>query len=371
MIMGLHDVITLDDFERIAFSKLDQNTLDYYRSGANQEITLKDNIQAFSRICFRPRFLRDVSTRDLSTTILGQPISFPVCIAPSAMHKLAHPDGEVATARAAARAQTAMGLSTLSTTPLEEVASVSPSSPKFFQLYVYKNRNATRELVERAQRAGFKGLLLTIDTPFLGRRLADERNQFKLPPHLTLGNFSPKDTKSEISNNTGGSGLSQYSTDLLDPSLSWKDLKWLKSITNLPIVLKGILTAEDAILAVEHGIDGILVSNHGARQLDGDPATIDVLREVVEAVKGKCEVYLDGGVRTGTDVLKALALGARCVFIGRPVLWGLTHSGEDGVRKVLEILRKEFDLAMALAGCRNVSEITPALVAYRHCVCRL
>lgn len=369
MARSLEGMIVLDDFENFAFKDLDRNALDYYRSGADQERTLKDNIDAFARWRFRPRFLRDVSVRDLSTTVLGHRISFPVAVAPTAMQKLAHPDGELATAKACSAAQTLMGLSTLSTTPLEDVASVDPKSPKWFQLYVYKDRDSTRHLVERAEKAGFTALILTVDTPLLGSRLADVRNKFALPPHIKLANFENL-SKFRVQSSGSSSGLEEYTTAMMDPSLSWKDIHWLRSITKMPVVVKGILTAEDAILAVQNGAAGIVVSNHGARQLDDDPATIDVLAEIVEAVKGRVEVYLDGGIRRGTDVLKAIALGAKCVFIGRPALWGLTHSGEQGVRHVLEILRHEFDVAMALSGCASIADVTPSLVT-RHCPCRL
>ncbi|KAI8486655.1 Hydroxyacid oxidase 1 [Branchiostoma belcheri] len=356
--------VCLADFEKFACESLDKNALNYYNSGANNEQTLRDNVDAFRRYRLRPRFLRDVSRRDTTTTVLGELLDFPVALAPTAMQRMAHPDGEVATARAAASMNTGMILSSWATSTIEEVAEASAGGLRWFQLYVYKDRQVTRNLVERAEKAGYKAIFLTVDTPILGKRLEDTRNKFKLPAHLRLANFSEGDVRSSGVQSDSDSGLAAYVASLIDPSLSWEHVDWLRSVTKLPIILKGVLTAEVAREAVEHGIDGILVSNHGARQLDGVPATIDALREVVSAVNGQVEVYLDGGVRTGTDVLKALALGARCVFVGRPVLWGLAYKGQEGVQEMLQMLREEFSLAMALSGCGRVSDITPALVVH-------
>ncbi|CAG2171354.1 unnamed protein product, partial [Oppiella nova] len=260
-----------------------------------------------------------------------------------------------------------MTLSTISTSSLEEVANAAPNGVKWFQLYIYKDRAVTRGLVKRAEDSGFKALVLTVDSPMFGNRFADARNQFRLPPHLRLANFGEGNTESDSIQNSptkGQSGLAEYALSLFDPSLTWKDILWLKSITKLPLVLKGILTREDALLAVKYGASAILVSNHGARQLDGVPSTIEALPEVVKAVQNRCEVYLDGGVRTGTDVIKALALGARAVFVGRPILWGLCYDGVNGVEEVFAILRKELDMALALSGCSQVSQLTqhPSLI---------
>ncbi|XP_006813604.1 2-Hydroxyacid oxidase 1-like [Saccoglossus kowalevskii] len=363
--MAGQTMVCVDDFERFAQKHLARNVFDYYRSGANLEETLKDNREAFKRYKIRPRVLRDVSHRNLSTTILGEKIDFPICIAPTAMQKMAHPDGEIATAKAAAKMKTLMCLSSWATCSFEEVAEADPNGLKWFQLYIYKDREATAQLVRRAEKAGYKAIALTVDTPILGRRYADVRNKFQLPPHLSLANFDNEDKHATGVKSTNDSGLAAYVASLIDPSLNWEHVEWLKSITKLPIVVKGILTAEDALEALNHGIAGILVSNHGARQLDGVPATIDVLSEVVQAVNGQVEVYLDGGVRTGTDVLKAIALGAKCVFLGRPALWGLAYNGKEGVQQVLQIIKDEFSLAMALSGCCTVSDIKPSLVS-RH-----
>ncbi|KAJ2852803.1 Hydroxyacid oxidase 1, partial [Coemansia erecta] len=311
--------VSLDDFEQHALANLDRNALDYYRSGAQDMLTLHDNQRAFDRIAIRPRVLRDVSHVDTTTEVLGHPVSSPICIAPTAMQRMAHPQGECATMRAAQRLNTCMCLSSWSTTSIEDVVgSAEGGAPKWMQLYVYKDREATRKLVERAQSSGYSAIALTVDTPFLGRRLADIRNKFQLPQHLTMANFSDQGKaqvgKAEAQSSAdNASGLAAYVASQIDPTLNWSHVAWVKSIAKIPVLVKGILTAEDARIAVDAGVDGIIVSNHGGRQLDTVPATIDVLEEVVGAVAGKVPVYLDGGVRRGTDVLKALALGAKAV----------------------------------------------------------
>lgn len=328
---------------------------DYYASGAEDEWTLEENRNAFARILFRPRILIDVSKIDMTTTVLGYNISMPIMVAPTAFQKMAHPEGEYATARAASAANTAMVLSSWATSSVEEVASTGPGL-RFFQLYVYKDRNVVAQLVRRAEAAGFKAIALTVDTPRLGRREADIKNRFTLPPHLTLKNFEGLDLgKMDQAND---SGLASYVAGQIDRTLSWKDVKWLQTITTLPIIVKGVVTAEDTRLAIQAGVAGILVSNHGARQLDYAPATISALEEVVLAAQGRVPVFLDGGVRRGTDVFKALALGASGVFVGRPVVFSLAAEGETGVRKVLQMLRDEFELTMALNGCTSLKEIT-------------
>lgn len=352
--MATRDVVNVLELEAIAKQKLPKQAYDYYASGAEDQWTLGENRNAFERIRFRPRILIDVTHVDLSTTILGQRISMPIMIAPTAMQKMAHPDGELATARAASAADTAMVLSSWATSSVEEVASTGPGL-RFFQLYVYKNRNVVKQLVQRAERAGFKAIALTVDTPRLGRREADIKNRFVLPPNLTLKNFEGLDLGTM--DKADDSGLASYVAGQIDRSLSWKDVQWLKTITSLPIFVKGVITAEDAKLSLNCGAAGIIVSNHGARQLDYVSATISALEEVVLAVQGKIPVFLDGGVRRGTDVLKALALGASGVFVGRPVVWGLAADGEAGVSKVLQMLRDELELAMALSGCTKVSDI--------------
>uniref|UniRef100_A0A803KUL2 (S)-2-hydroxy-acid oxidase n=2 Tax=Chenopodium quinoa TaxID=63459 RepID=A0A803KUL2_CHEQI len=348
IVNSLMEITNVSEYDKLAKERLPKMIYDYYASGAEDEWTLEENINAFSRILFRPRILIDVSHIDITITVLGFKIPMPIMIAPSAMQKMAHPEGELATARAASAAGTIMALSTLATSSIEEVASTGPGI-RFFQLYVMKDRSIVVQLVERAEKAGFKAIVLTVDTPRVGRREADIKNRFALPQHLTLKNFEGLDLGM----------LNQTDSPIqVDRSLNWKDVKWLQTITKLPILLKGVLTAEDARLAVQAGAAGIIVSNHGARQLDFVPATIMALEEIVKAVECRIPVFLDGGIRRGTDVFKALALGASGVFIGRPIVFSLAVDGEAGVRKVLQMLRDEFDLTMALSGCRTIKEIT-------------
>ncbi|KAG7542381.1 FMN-dependent dehydrogenase [Arabidopsis thaliana x Arabidopsis arenosa] len=349
------EITNVMEYEKIAKEKLPKMVYDYYASGAEDQWTLQENRNAFSRILFRPRILIDVSKIDVSTRVLGFNISMPIMIAPTAMQKMAHPDGELATARATSAAGTIMTLSSWATCSVEEVASTGPGI-RFFQLYVYKDRNVVIQLVKRAEEAGFKAIALTVDTPRLGRRESDIKNRFALPRGLTLKNFEGLDL-GKI-DKTNDSGLASYVAGQVDQSLSWKDINLLQSITSLPILVKGVITAEDARIAVEYGAAGIIVSNHGARQLDYVPATIVALEEVVKAVEGRIPVFLDGGVRRGTDVFKALALGASGVFVGRPSLFSLAADGEAGVRKMLQMLRDEFELTMALSGCCSLREIS-------------
>lgn len=349
--------LNLAELEGLACERLPPLARDYYASGADDELTLGANQAAFRRLALRYRVLVDVAERDLSTEILGQRVSMPILVAPTAFHQLADPEGEVATVRGAGRAGTIFCLSTLSNRPMEEVAAAA-SGPWWFQLYVYRDRGATAALVARAAAAGCSALVLTVDAPLLGRRERDVRNRFHLPPGLAVANLLPAGY--EGLPERGTSGLQAYVAECLDPSLSWRDLEWLASLGELPILLKGVVHPEDARLAVEHGVAGLVVSNHGGRQLDTAIATIDALPDVVAAVDragSDLPILLDGGVRRGTDVVKALARGARAVLVGRPVLWGLATGGEDGVSGVLEMLRTELDLAMALCGCRRPSEV--------------
>ena len=353
--------INLFEYQTLASQQLSPMARDYYVSGSWDEITLRDNRAAFERYKLRPRMLVDVSQRDLSTTILGQSLPLPILIAPMAFQCLAHPEGEIATAKAAAKLGSVMVLSTLATTSMEDVASVRSQTPQWFQLYVHRDRGLTRALVERAHAAGFQALCLTVDAPVLGKREKDTHNQFVLPSDMELANFS-RLAHLEISYQPGESGLFAYFLEQLNPALTWSDLEWLQSLSPLPLVVKGILRGDDAIRAVEHGAKAVMVSNHGGRQLDGAIASIDALSEVVAAVGDQVDVLVDGGIRRGTDVLKALALGAKAVLLGRPVLWGLTLAGEAGVKHVLELLRDELDLAMALSGCAKLQDIDSSLV---------
>jgi 4-hydroxymandelate oxidase len=368
------DAVNLLELEELARAKLPKMAYDYYASGADDERTLGDNRAAFDRRRLAYRVLVDVAHRDLSTTVLGRRVAMPVLVAPTAFHKLADPEGEVATARAAAGAGTVMVLSTLSNSPVEEVVSAARAAGAtggavWFQLYVYKDRGATRALVERVEAAGCEALVLTVDAPYLGRRERDVRNRFQLPPGLAVANVLAEGY-GEVVAPEGDSGLAAYVASLLDPALTWDALDWLAGITRLPIVVKGIVRADDALRAAERGVAGLVVSNHGGRQLDTSVATLDALPAIAEALAGRgsgsgkaaVEIYLDGGIRRGTDVVKALALGARAVLVGRPVLWGLAAGGEAGVARVLALLRDELDLAMALCGAPRLADLTADLV---------
>lgn len=350
--------INLQEIETIAQTKISSTFWDYYSSGAGDEVTLKRNIEAFNNYEILPKVLVDVSQRNLTTTILGQSISMPILIAPTAFQCLAHPEGEIATAKAAEKGETIMILSTMSTKSLEEVAQNQTQSLRWFQLYIHKDRELTKSLIKRAEIAGYQALCMTVDAPLIGKREADLRNQFQLPKHLTLANLSNlklPDIKEE-------SALFAYFQQQMDASITWQDIEWLKTITNLPILLKGILRGYDAKMACKIGVNGIIVSNHGGRQLDGAVASIDALSDVINAVEGQIEVLMDGGIRRGIDVLKCLALGAKAVLIGRPILWGLGMNGEAGVSYVLSLLKQELDLAMALSGCAEIDAINNSLI---------
>ncbi|HEU5383077.1 MAG TPA: alpha-hydroxy acid oxidase [Ktedonobacteraceae bacterium] len=333
------DIINLFDYENLAATRLELATWSYYAGGSNDEVTLRANREAFARIRLRPRMLVDVSSCDCGTTVLGTSVSLPVLVAPSAFHALADPAGECATAQAAGAAGTVMVASSSSSYSLEEIAQAS-SGPLWFQLYVFNRPNAA-ELVQRAAASGYRALVLTVDSPQWGQKERGMRSGFQVP---VKGNVSDQAAAQDAI------------------AVTWDDIDWLRSLSPLPLILKGILTAEDAELAVAHGVEGIIVSNHGGRQLDGVAASIEALSEVVEAVNSRCEVYMDGGIRRGTDVLKALALGARAVLIGRPILWGLAVQGKAGAQNVLEILHAELELAMALAGCPDLASIKRSLV---------
>jgi len=325
------------DYERLAEDKLDANAAAYFAGGAGDEVTLRDNVAAFERRKLRPRVLVDVGEVSTATTVLGTEIALPVVIAPLAMQRLAHPDGEEATARAAAAAGTIMCLSSAATCAPAELS----EGQRWFQVYVWRPRTKTEAAIEQAVASGYSALVLTVDVPYLGRRERDVRVGFSVPENLI------------VQGDLFGQGL--------DASVSWRDLEWLAGY-GLPVVVKGLLTAEDAELACEHGAAAVVVSNHGGRQLDGVSATLDVLEEVVDAVAGRAEVLLDGGVRRGTDVLKALALGARAVLIGRAMVWGLAVAGEEGVASVLRMFREEVELGLALLGCTSPADVSRAHV---------
>jgi len=349
------DTLNVADFEALAAVVLEPGAFGYFAGGAGDERTLRENRDAYERLQLRPRVLVDVGGVNTATTVLGTRVSMPLLVAPTAFHRIAHAEGEAGTARAAAAAGTIMCLSTLATATPAEVAASAPGAPRWFQLYVFRDRGVTRALVDQAVEAGFDAIVLTADAPRLGRRERDLRTGFLVPEDIVVPSVAAVE----------GRWAAATPLELLshiDPTLTWRDLETLVSESPLPVVLKGVQTAEDGQLAREHGAAALVVSNHGGRQLDGVAATIELLPEVVEAVDSRLEVLVDGGVRRGTDVVKALALGARAVLVGRPVLWGLAVGGEEGALRVLELLRDEIALALALVGCASPEAVTPAYV---------
>ena len=361
-------LLSVSDYARAARAKLPRDVFDYYEGGALDEITLRENVAGWERLKLYYRVLAGVGPRDLTTTVLGQPVSMPILVAPTAFHKLACEQGEIATARAAKTAGTLFILSSLSNTAMETVFAEA-ASPRWFQLYIYKDRQVTGELVQRAEVAGAEAIVLTVDAPGLGTRERDMRNRFTLPPGLTVENLVPlgkgnlpSPESATGSNVTLGSGLAAYVRENFKSDLSFDDLEWLCGSTKLPVVVKGVCRGDDARRCVGQGVKAIVVSNHGGRQLDTAPATNEALPYVVDAVGDGCEIYVDGGIRRGSDVLKAIALGARAVMIGRPILWGLTVAGEQGATRILEILRRELDEAMLLCGGTTLADIDRSLL---------
>jgi len=332
--------LSLPDFESLAHSHISHGAWERIQGGAADELTVRWNREAYQHIRLRPRVLVDVSKLDTRIKLLGHDLPFPILLAPTGAQGFVYPDGDLVTARGAGAAQAILVISSSASLPVDQVARAATGAV-WFQLYVQKDRGFTRDLVQRAENAGCRAICVTVDSPTHGTRNREEHARGELPER-PLPNLRGK--------------------DYLDPTLTWKDIEWLTGITKLPVLVKGILRSDDALLAVNHGASGVIVSNHGARQLDATPATISILPEIVDAVGGKVEVYVDGGIRRGTDVLKAIACGARAVFIGRPVLWGLASGAEAGVRYVLEMMRQEFDLAMALSGCPTLSSITRDLI---------
>jgi isopentenyl diphosphate isomerase/L-lactate dehydrogenase-like FMN-dependent dehydrogenase len=353
--------LNLHDLEPLAKEKLPAPIFDFIAGGAEDEVTLRANRAAFEAITFRPRFMVDVSKIDTSTTVLGQALASPVMLAPVALQKLVHPEGEMASARAAKSAGTVQILSTMSSVSIEDVAAAA-DGPKWFQLYRYGDRGVSERLVKRAEAAGFSAVCLTVDVPRLGRRERDYRHAVQFPSDVMPINFMHEFDMSSMPEDSRGGALSALVASLMDQTVSWDTLGWLKSITALPVIVKGILTPEDAVLAADQGAAAIVVSNHGGRQLDSSPATAAVLAEIVDAVGDRVDVIVDSGVRRGTDVLKALALGAKAVLIGRPYIWGLAVDGEAGVAQVLSLLRIELEWAMALCGVTSVNDVTRSLV---------
>ncbi len=337
-------ILNLLELEAAAKTKMSPMAFEYYLGGANDEITVFENREAFKRLLLHYRVLTGVGERKLETSLFGQKISMPVIVAPTAFHRLAHPDGERATARAAQQADTIMTVSTSSSVSLEDIRASSPDTKLWFQLYLFRDVEASLEVLRRAEAIGVKALVLTVDTPILGRRERDIRQGFHLPDGIQMANFKTDLPKSE------GSSLNAHTHQNFKMNLSYADLAWLRNQTDLPILVKGICHPEDAIKSLEYGANGIWVSNHGGRQLDTSPATISILPRVADAVAGQVPIILDGGVRRGTDVVKALALGANAVALGRPILWSLAVGGQEAVTHSLELLRAELDSALGLCG---------------------
>ena len=360
------NVLNLNELEPLAEKTMAELYFHYYQGGACDEITLRRNREAYQQIELLPRMLVDVSQRRLTCSLFGSQLDMPILIAPMAFQALAHKEGELAVAAAARRHNTIMTLSTLATYSLEQVAAVA--NHRWYQLYVYKDREITRELVKRAEQAGYEALVVTVDSPLLGRREKDIRNRFHLPAGLKAANLE-NFLLGEIDKSADGSGLAAYIASLYDTSLTWQDLEWIIGLTKLPVLVKGIIRGDDACRAVDHGAAGIIVSNHGGRQLDTTIPTIAALPAVRSALAARgmdndrCPILVDGGIRRGTDVLKALALGASAVLLGRPILWGLALGGEEGVNAVLDLIRHELDLALALCGCPDINDLSADLLA--------
>ena len=355
-------LVSLRDHETLAHQTLDANALAYFNGGAADEITLNENRQAWQRLRLAPRVLQPLAGGHTRVPLLGRTLAHPILVAPIAHQRLAHPDGERATALAAAALGAGMVLSTQASTPLEDVAGLVLSDanrgPLWFQLYVQPDRTFTRELVQRAEAAGYEALVLTVDAPVSGVRDRERRAGFVLAPGVSAVHLHGLRPTPAIPLQPGQSALFD---DLLTHAPTWDDIGWLRSITRLPVVLKGITHPADARLALEHGAAGVVVSNHGGRTLDTMPSTAELLPAVVQAVDGAMPVLVDGGVRRGTDVLKAMALGASAVLVGRPIVHGLANAGAQGVAHVLRLLRDELEVAMALCGCRQLSEAASVL----------
>jgi 4-hydroxymandelate oxidase len=347
--------LNVGEYEALAEGVLDPGLFAYYAGGADDEHTMRENVLGWSRWQLRPRVLVDVTEVRTDTSVLGSPVALPVLLAPLALQGLAHPGGERAAARAAARSGTVTCLSTLANVSPRELAADVPEAQRWFQLYCYRDGAVTRALVEEAAASGFSAIVLTVDAPVVAKRERDLRSGFSITPDISVPSLAAA---------LGGrvAGRTEDLFAAVSPGVTWRDFEHLCATAGLPVVVKGLLTAEDAVLACEHGAAAVVVSNHGGRQLDGVAPTADVLEEVVDAVSGRIEVLVDGGIRRGTDIVRALALGARAVLVGRPALWGLAAGGEDGIVHVLELLRAELEVALALCGCQAPAAVTRAHV---------
>ncbi|QUS40192.1 alpha-hydroxy-acid oxidizing protein [Tardiphaga alba] len=354
-------IASVSDYEPYARERMTEQAWAYIAGGAADEVTLRDNCAAFQRLTLRPRVLQDLTGAHTQLTLFGHTFLHPIMLAPVAFQALVHPEAEMATALGASAMQAGMVVSTQATRLLEDIAAAA-SSPLWFQLYIQPDRDFTRDLVQRAERAGYQALVVTVDAPVNGLRNREQRSGFAFPAGVEAVNLRGMRGLPPRRGEAGAQIL--LGSDLLNAAPTWRDLAWLKSLTRLPVLLKGITTAEDAVRAVTEGMDGVIVSNHGGRTLDGLPATIDVLPDIVAAVEGRVPVLMDGGIRRGSDVFKALALGAKAVLIGRPYVYGLAAAGATGVSHVLYLLRAELEVTMALAGCRDLAAISPAAVRF-------
>jgi (S)-2-hydroxy-acid oxidase len=371
---NLKSYVCVADIEARALDLLPKAGRDYYQSGADDESTVARNKAAFQKYLIRPRVLVDVQNLNTKVTITfsqreAYTFEYPIGIAPTAFHRMAHPQGELATCIAAGETQTPMICSTLSTTRLEDIAQTAPIDTNlWFQLYVYRDRRLTENLVSRALASGYRALVLTVDAPMMGRRRADERNGFELPPHLKMENFDAELLARTFKGKEGASGFGEYVKNMFDLTLNWDDLRWLVEYAKVPVIVKGIVRGCDAVKALEAGARGIVVSNHGGRQIESTVSTIEALPEVVKAVQGRCPVFSDGGIRSGSDIYKCIALGADMVFIGRPIIYGLAVGGIEGVKHVIQILRTEFEYAMRLSGISSINQLrtTPQMVVHEN-----
>jgi len=349
--MATNDFLTLYDYERYATKFLEKPYHDFLQLGSGYDVTVNANTNAFSKYRIRPRCLRNVMNRDLNVTLFDdQVFQMPIGLSPTARQKRWTEEGEVATVKAAATSEALMIVSGASSVLLEDVIAAAPEDTiLWMQMFFYQDRSITEDLVRRAEKSGYRAIVVSVDAPGVAEgelRYENKRNKYNEPiPMINYVRYQH---------------LGEGTEDASD--LSWSDVDWIVNLTNLPVILKGIVTAEDAVLAADHGVKGVLVSNHGGRQLDGVPATLEALPEIVKAVGDRIEVFLDGGVRSGTDVFKAIALGAKMVFVGRPICWGLFRNGQEGAKAVIEILRNELDIVMAFAGCSSLNEITKSHV---------
>ena len=380
----LRKAANVDDLRKLAKRRLPIGVFDYIDGGAEDEITLRRNVAAYKKVSFKPRVLRDMANIDTSTSLFGRRLAFPLVLAPTGFTRIAHSQGELAVIRAATRAGIPFTLSTMATRSIEECASVAESDTRlWFQIYTWRDRSVVKNLVERAEAAGFEAVCLTVDTAVLGRRERDVRRGFTLPPEVGLGTiidgmknpgwtwdflkadpirFANVEGVTAIDGSTAVD-LAEHMKSQFDPGLSWKDVEWLRSIWKGPILIKGIQTVEDALIAVDSGVEAIAISNHGGRQLDGAPAPFDLLPEVAEAVQNRLEIICDGGVRRGSDIVKAVSLGANAVMAGRPYLYALAACGERGVEHVLDLLHKGVERTMALTGVSSVDDLSEELIS--------